>query len=90
MAKAGQTRKRLADFTGKPAIPGTFTKMIQFRLDNRYISELDRLLKERRKQYPATGYRTGKPAATDPVKRPPETLPFRLKGRPGKPPKSSH
>lgn len=26
--------------------------MIQFRLDNRYVSELDKLLKEKREQHP--------------------------------------
>ncbi|EQM95314.1 hypothetical protein [Oxalobacter paraformigenes] len=65
--------------------------MIQFRLDNRYISELDCLLKEGRKRHPATGYRTRKQAALEPVKRPPETLPFVLKGKaPAQIPKSSH
>lgn len=65
--------------------------MIQFRLDNRYISELDCLLKEGRKRHPASSYKTRKQASADPVKRPPETLPFRLKGKtPARIPKSSH
>lgn len=55
--------------------------MIQFRLDNRYVSELDKLLKEKRNQYPAHN-------ATDLQKKrialhklPAEDIPFSLKKR---------
>ena len=66
--------------------------IIELRLNNPYVSELDRLLKERQKQYPAR--RDTSPGPVSPLLRklPPESIPFTLKKvlPPETPPKSSH
>lgn len=52
--------------------------MIQFRLESRYTSELDTLLKQWQQQYPLKSATTA-PAPFAPRKRPADSLPFSLK-----------
>lgn len=55
--------------------------MIQFRLDNRYVSELDKLLKEKREQYPARTTAVQQKNTLAIRKLPLADIPFSLKKR---------
>lgn len=52
--------------------------MIQFRLDHRYISELDRLLSRERENRPGRPTTDDMPQQTTLRKRPADTIAFRL------------
>lgn len=57
--------------------------MIQFRLDNRYVSELDKLLKEKREQHPERTAAAAAPQKDSLAIRElsPADIPFSLKKR---------
>lgn len=65
--------------------------IIQLKLNHPYVSELDRLLKKRQKQYPPYTIASLKQDRHPLRKLPPGSIPFSLKKTPsGTPPKSSH